>query len=99
MPQGFFCMEDGSKAIRLFNRGQDEATVTAKWAGLGRSGNASCELSNRPAPALQATPGGSSQVKQPARTATARTPPWAPPRPEGMSRCSFRCRPICLHPI
>jgi alpha-galactosidase len=31
-------MEDGSKAVGLFNRGDDEATVTAKWSDLGLSG-------------------------------------------------------------
>ena len=31
-------MEDGSKAVGLFNRGEDAATVTAKWADLGLKG-------------------------------------------------------------
>jgi alpha-galactosidase len=31
-------MEDGSKAVGLFNRGDQEAQVTAKWTDLGLSG-------------------------------------------------------------
>jgi alpha-galactosidase len=31
-------LEDGSKAVGLFNRGDDEAPVTAKWADLGLTG-------------------------------------------------------------
>jgi alpha-galactosidase len=31
-------MEDGSKAVGLFNRGEDEASMTLKWADLGVSG-------------------------------------------------------------
>ena len=31
-------MEDGSKAVGLFNRGEGEATVTALWTDLGLSG-------------------------------------------------------------
>ena len=31
-------MEDGSKAVGLFNRGQREAQVTARWADLGVAG-------------------------------------------------------------
>jgi alpha-galactosidase len=31
-------MEDGSKAVGLFNRNDDEATVTAKWSDLGITG-------------------------------------------------------------
>ena len=31
-------MEDGSLAVGLFNRGEAEATVTAKWSDLGLSG-------------------------------------------------------------
>jgi alpha-galactosidase len=31
-------MEDGSKAVGLFNRGEDTATVTAKWSDLGLQG-------------------------------------------------------------
>jgi alpha-galactosidase len=31
-------MEDGSKAVGLFNRGEDEAPVTATWAALGIQG-------------------------------------------------------------
>ena len=31
-------MEDGSKAVGLFNRGEEEATVTARWADLGLRG-------------------------------------------------------------
>ncbi len=31
-------LEDGSKAVGLFNRGEDTATVTAKWADLGLKG-------------------------------------------------------------
>ncbi|MBN2578927.1 MAG: NPCBM/NEW2 domain-containing protein [Pirellulales bacterium] len=31
-------MEDGSKAVGLFNRGEMEARVTAKWSDLGLSG-------------------------------------------------------------
>ena len=31
-------MEDGSKAVGLFNRGSGEASVTANWADLGLSG-------------------------------------------------------------
>ena len=31
-------MEDGTKAVGLFNRGEDTATVTAKWADLGLKG-------------------------------------------------------------
>ena len=35
-------MEDGTKAVGLFNRGEDTATVTAKWTDLGLKGNRSC---------------------------------------------------------
>jgi alpha-galactosidase len=31
-------MEDGSKVVGLFNRGEDEVTATAKWADLGLQG-------------------------------------------------------------
>jgi alpha-galactosidase len=31
-------MEDGSKSVGLFNRGDSEARVTAKWADFGLSG-------------------------------------------------------------
>ena len=31
-------MEDGNKAVGLFNRGETDATVTAKWSDLGLSG-------------------------------------------------------------
>ena len=31
-------MEDGSKAVGLFNRSEDEAPVTAKWSDLGVTG-------------------------------------------------------------
>jgi alpha-galactosidase len=31
-------MEDSSKAVGLFNRGEIEATVTAKWSDLGLNG-------------------------------------------------------------
>lgn len=31
-------LEDGSKAVGLFNRGQTETTVTAKWSDLGVTG-------------------------------------------------------------
>ena len=31
-------MEDGSKAVGLFNRGAGEAKVTAKWSDLGVDG-------------------------------------------------------------
>jgi alpha-galactosidase len=31
-------MEDGSKAVGLFNRGEDENTVTVKWSDLGSTG-------------------------------------------------------------
>jgi alpha-galactosidase len=31
-------MEDGSKAVGLFNRGEDESMVTARWVDLGLSG-------------------------------------------------------------
>ena len=31
-------LEDGSKAVGLFNRGSNEATVTANWADLGLTG-------------------------------------------------------------
>jgi alpha-galactosidase len=31
-------MEDGSKAVGLFNRGESEATVTVKWSDLGFGG-------------------------------------------------------------
>jgi alpha-galactosidase len=31
-------MEDGTKAVGLFNRGEDTTTVTAKWADLGLKG-------------------------------------------------------------
>ena len=31
-------LEDGSKAVGLFNRGEDEAVVTVKWADLGFKG-------------------------------------------------------------
>jgi alpha-galactosidase len=34
-------MEDGSKAVGLFNRGEMEATVTAKWSDLGLAGKQS----------------------------------------------------------
>jgi len=34
-------MEDGSKAVGLFNRGTVEASVTAKWSDLGLSGKQS----------------------------------------------------------
>ena len=32
-------MEDGSKAVGLFNRGPAETTVTAKWSDLGITGS------------------------------------------------------------
>ena len=32
-------MEDGSLAVGLFNRGEEPATVTARWSDLGVSGN------------------------------------------------------------
>ncbi len=32
-------MEDGSKAVGLFNRGEDATTVTAKWSDLGLQGS------------------------------------------------------------
>lgn len=32
-------LEDGSKAVGLFNRGSSEATVTVNWADLGLSGD------------------------------------------------------------
>jgi alpha-galactosidase len=31
-------MEDGSKAVGLFNRGDTEQPVSVKWADIGRSG-------------------------------------------------------------
>jgi alpha-galactosidase len=31
-------LEDGSKAVGLFNRGEDDATITVKWSELGASG-------------------------------------------------------------
>ena len=31
-------MEDGTKAVGLFDRGETEATVSAKWADLGLKG-------------------------------------------------------------
>jgi alpha-galactosidase len=31
-------MEDGTKAVGLFNRGESQATVTAKWSDLGLKG-------------------------------------------------------------
>jgi alpha-galactosidase len=31
-------MEDGSKAIGLFNRGENEVVITASWADLGLHG-------------------------------------------------------------
>jgi len=31
-------LEDGTKAVGLFNRGEEQATVTAKWADLGIKG-------------------------------------------------------------
>ena len=31
-------MEDGSKAVGLFNRGHSETTVTANWSDLGLAG-------------------------------------------------------------
>lgn len=31
-------LEDGSKAVGLFNRGEDDAVVTAKWTDLGLTG-------------------------------------------------------------
>ena len=31
-------MDDGSHSVGLFNRGEDEATVTASWSDLGISG-------------------------------------------------------------
>jgi alpha-galactosidase len=31
-------LEDGAKAIGLFNRGEDAATITLKWSDLGLSG-------------------------------------------------------------
>jgi alpha-galactosidase len=31
-------LEDGSKAVGLFNRGEDAATITVKWSELGVSG-------------------------------------------------------------
>jgi alpha-galactosidase len=31
-------MEDGSKAVGLFNRNEDATTVTAKWSELGLTG-------------------------------------------------------------
>ena len=31
-------MEDGTKAVGLFNRGEDATTVTAKWSDLGLKG-------------------------------------------------------------
>jgi len=31
-------LEDGSKAVGLFNRGEEPATVTAKWSDLGIKG-------------------------------------------------------------
>jgi alpha-galactosidase len=32
-------MQDGRKAVGLFNRGQCEASVTVKWSDLGIQGN------------------------------------------------------------
>ena len=32
-------MEDGSKAVGLFNRGEGEAKVTVRWSDLGLSGS------------------------------------------------------------
>jgi alpha-galactosidase len=32
-------LEDGSKAVGLFNRGEDDAVMTAKWTDLGLSGS------------------------------------------------------------
>jgi hypothetical protein len=40
----------------------------------------------------QTTPGGGSYVKHPAPDQLALALPWPPPRPEGISRCSRRCR-------
>jgi alpha-galactosidase len=34
-------MEDGSKAVGLFNRGEMETTVTVKWSDLGWAGKLS----------------------------------------------------------
>jgi alpha-galactosidase len=34
-------LEDGSKAVGLFNRGEDQATATLKWSDLGLSGKQS----------------------------------------------------------
>ena len=34
-------LEDGSKAVGLFNRGEDTATITVKWSELGVSGQQS----------------------------------------------------------
>jgi alpha-galactosidase len=31
-------LEDGSKAVGLFNRGEDETTIVLKWSNLGLSG-------------------------------------------------------------
>jgi alpha-galactosidase len=31
-------MEDGTKAVGLFNRGEEPANVTAKWSDLGLKG-------------------------------------------------------------
>jgi alpha-galactosidase len=31
-------MDDGSRAVGLFNRGEDDQTVTATWSALGISG-------------------------------------------------------------
>ena len=31
-------LEDGSKAVGLFNRGESESEVTARWSDLGISG-------------------------------------------------------------
>ena len=31
-------LEDGSKAVGLFNRGEEATTVTAKWSDLGLTG-------------------------------------------------------------
>jgi alpha-galactosidase len=31
-------MEDGTKAVGLFNRGEEPAAVTAKWSDLGLEG-------------------------------------------------------------
>jgi alpha-galactosidase len=31
-------LEDGSKAVGLFNRGEDDAPLTVKWSDIGLSG-------------------------------------------------------------